>query len=682
MLGLAHNVATKVASVVHTTQKTIAGELSLFSMPDKKILEEIYTTHVHADESFDDDSLFVIVENILKRATQNVDKIVQGTQVHVDNIEEKNPKASFSVPLCTLKRISCEMQCKPPGDEIAHNTTVAILNKLSEYSWEAKASLTLAAFAMEYGEFWLLAQLRESDNLAKSIAILKRVPVLLKPSELHKRRQSILELNNLIKAILQVIECIDQFNKYSTYDPKDVPDLSIALDHIPVDVYWVIITVVACATKITILTSDEDKEFDLAPYSQKIHYVLNKLTSQQRGCRKQIEEAETYRRITKLFRTPTEIMEVFKGLIFTKDNVQPLIDGSTKQTVKIDILRRNNLLLFISTLDVSDDDISILKPIHEFTKRDNQYKIVWIPIVEQWTDDLRKKFDILKNKMPWFTVQYSGPIAGIKFIKEEWNFKGKPTVVVMNPQGKVEHPNALHIIRVWGVKAFPFTKTTEEELSHSHAGKWVGSVVEGTHPSVHTWIKEDKYIFFYGGKDNEWIQQFTKKATALANDPIFKEAKIHLELVCVGKGSRGEDDHGVLGRFWTSVESLFFTKGHKQVESVNQEIQKLLSYKNESGWAVLSKGSTVLVTGHGVSVLKVVEDFEKWKDHVKEKGFEFCFKAYHEKISQASRPCCRLDIPGSNGKVPESMRCPDCHRNMETFISYKCCHIDGPTAHH
>ena len=77
MLGLAHNVATKVASVVHTTQQTIAGELSLFSMSDEKILDEIYATHVHADESFDDDSLFVIVENILKRATQTVDQIVQ-----------------------------------------------------------------------------------------------------------------------------------------------------------------------------------------------------------------------------------------------------------------------------------------------------------------------------------------------------------------------------------------------------------------------------------------------------------------------------------------------------------------------------------------------------------------------------------------------------------------------------
>jgi hypothetical protein len=45
------------------------------------------------------------------------------------------------------------------------------------------------------------------------------------------------------------------------------------------------------------------------------------------------EETEAYWKLTKLFRTPTEIMEVFKGLIFSKDNVQPLIDGSTKKPV-------------------------------------------------------------------------------------------------------------------------------------------------------------------------------------------------------------------------------------------------------------------------------------------------------------------------------------------------------------
>lgn len=68
------NIAHKVVSAVHHIEEEIVG---LFTMSDEKIIDQIYDTHAHADETFDDDSLFIIVENILKPATQIVDKIVQ-----------------------------------------------------------------------------------------------------------------------------------------------------------------------------------------------------------------------------------------------------------------------------------------------------------------------------------------------------------------------------------------------------------------------------------------------------------------------------------------------------------------------------------------------------------------------------------------------------------------------------
>lgn len=145
------------------------------------------------------------------------------------------------------------------------------------------------------------------------------------------------------------------------------------------------------------------------------------------------------------------------------------------------------MLLFISDLDISEDDISALKPIYDTIKKEDHYKIVWIPIVEQWTDELRKKFEILRSKMPWYVVQYFSPIAGIKFIKTEWNFKGRPTLVVMNHQGKVENSNAFHLIRVWGMKAFPFNKAAEENISREM--NWIGPVVNNFHPSIQTWVR-------------------------------------------------------------------------------------------------------------------------------------------------------------------------------------------------
>ncbi|XP_062102803.1 protein SIEVE ELEMENT OCCLUSION B-like [Humulus lupulus] len=685
MSSLAQNAVSKVQTTIAVVSSGEGDEVSLFTMSDKKITDLIYATHVHADDNFDEDSLFLIVQNILSRATQSIEKLVQGSQVHVENVEEgTHAKANFNVPLCTLKSINSEICCNAPGEETAHKTTLAILNKLSNYSWEAKAVLALAALALEFGDFWLLAQLYQSDPLAKQLAILKRVPTLINPSELPKRRQAILEVSNLIKTTMRVIAMFNEFEKLSVYDHKDIPCLTTVFDHLPVDVYWSILTITACATKVSILISEEpDRPHDLAPYAQKIHYILNQLVMQLTICRRQLEEAEAYRKIKKVMRTPTGIVEIFKALIFSNDNVVlPLIDGSTNKTVTLEVLKGRTVYMLFSSLDITDDDITLLKPIHDdiiSKKKETNYAIVWIPIVEQWTEELKNKYETLRKKMSWHSLQLFTPIAGIKFVKEEWRFQGKPILVVINPQGKVENLNAFHLIRVWGLKAFPFNKQVEEKIDREH--HWIGSVVNNIHPTIETWVKEEKYIFFYGGNDNELIQTFTKKVTALVNDPFIKEAKVKIELFCVGKNAEGGEDHGILRRFWTGIESLFFSKAHKDVaDPVRLEIQKLLSYKNESAWAVLSKGSSVVTTGHGSALLKVVEEFDSWKAAIKVKGFEVAFKEYYAKVTETVRHCSRLDVPTVAGKAPDTMKCPECPRVMETYASYKCCHVDGP--HH
>ena len=62
---------------------------------------------------------------------------------------------------------------------------------------------------------------------------------------------------------------------------------------------------------------------------------------------------------------------------------------------------------------------------------------------------------------------------------------------------------------------------------------------------------------------------------------------------------------------------------------------------------------------------------------VRQIGFEVCFKEYHDKLLHTTRRCCWVDIPITTGKIPEHMKCPECPRVMEAYISFKCCHIDG-----
>jgi hypothetical protein len=61
-----------------TAQQPNEGELNVLTMSDEQILNLISATHGHvsSDENFDADSVFVVVKNILKRATHIVDNVI------------------------------------------------------------------------------------------------------------------------------------------------------------------------------------------------------------------------------------------------------------------------------------------------------------------------------------------------------------------------------------------------------------------------------------------------------------------------------------------------------------------------------------------------------------------------------------------------------------------------------
>lgn len=155
------------------------------------------------------------------------------------------------------------MACKAPADAHTHATTMSILGKLSKYSWDTKAVLTIAAFAMEYGDFLLLVSLNSSHQLAESVGILKQAPAMLNHLGSKKFKDAIVELDGLIKNTLKVIESIFAFEKlyfkYCSYDTEDVTDqLSTAMKRIPVDVYLAIITIAACTTQMRYCISGDE----------------------------------------------------------------------------------------------------------------------------------------------------------------------------------------------------------------------------------------------------------------------------------------------------------------------------------------------------------------------------------------------------------------------------------------
>jgi len=141
-----------------------------------------------------------------------------------------------------------QMICTGRGEQYAHQTTMLILEQLREYSWDAKAVIALAAFALEYGKFWQLAPIPR-DKLGKSLAELNGLHSIV------ENMQQLDNFNTLVKKVMQVVKCITDWKKLITaqYNINDVPSLTDTLHEIPILAYWTIITLVTCTSHIDFL---------------------------------------------------------------------------------------------------------------------------------------------------------------------------------------------------------------------------------------------------------------------------------------------------------------------------------------------------------------------------------------------------------------------------------------------
>ncbi|XP_041007295.1 protein SIEVE ELEMENT OCCLUSION B-like isoform X3 [Juglans microcarpa x Juglans regia] len=703
-------------------QQLIKGDRSMITLSDDNVMvKQVLGTHAPDGREVDIRPLLYIVEDILNRTTLNPEGLmIAGTQAQVEYLEDKTHQANFLVLLdalsYTIDRISCEIQYKAFGGSDAHQTTLSIFHLVSSFAWDAKLVLALAAFALNYGEFWLLAQIYSTNQLARAMAFLRQVPGIIEHAGLLKPRFD--ALNDLIRAILEVTRSVVEFKELpSTYITQEVPALSSALAQIPTAIYWTIRSIVACAAQISSFTSlgyefvvSTTEAWELSTLTHKLRTIRDHLKKQLEICNQYIEEkrdVEAFQMLVSLFEmVHIDNMKPLRAIIYPRDDLQPLVDGYSKKRVNIDVLRRKNVLLLISSLDISQEELSILEQIYnesrvQSTRLESQYELVWIPLVDRsvpWTDPMQKRFESLQSSMPWYTVYHPSLIgkAVVRFIKEKWHFRNKPILVVLDPQGRVVSPNAIHMMWIWGSNAFPFTSAREEVLWRDETWR-LELLVDGIDPTILNWIKDGKYIFLYGGDDTDWVRKFTNTARAVA-----LAADVPLESAYVGKGSKREQVRRVLATiaveklghswqdlammwfFWTRLESMLFSKiqqgkADDHVDPMMQEIKKLLSYDRDGSWAVLCKGSSVVVNGHGNSILPTLVEFDKWKENVRLQGFDVAFKNHHELLRGETYPCCRFEFSHFAGRIPEGMRCPECNRNMEKYTTYLCCHDEGNT---
>ncbi|CAN0871809.1 Protein SIEVE ELEMENT OCCLUSION B [Linum grandiflorum] len=618
-------------------------------------------------------------------------------QAQLDALEDKALENGLHETLeilsFTINKISCEISCKCSGGGDAHATTMSIFNIVSSYSWDAKVVLALAAFAVNYGEFWLVAQLYLTNPLAKAVALLKQLPDILERAETLKPRFD--ALSNLIKAMMDVAKCIVEFKELpSQYISHDTPEMLAATAHIPTAVYWTIRSIVACASQIIGLIgmgheyiTSTTEAWELSSMAHKVTNIHSHLMKQLTVCYQHIDEKrhiEAYQALIRLFEmVHIDNLKILRALIYAKDDQLPLMDGATRKRANLDVLRRKNVLLLISDLELSHEELSMLEQMyHEArqhpTRLESQYEVVWMPVVDRstpWNEEKQKGFERLQSMMPWYSVYHPSllDLAVIRYIKEAWHFNKKPLLVVLDPQGKVVNPNALHMMWIWGSMAFPFTSMREEALWKDESWR-LELLADAIDPMILSWIAQGKFICLYGGEDMEWIRKFTVTAQAVA-----QAAGISLELLYVGKSSPKEKvrKNNVMIQSENLSHSMWHSKvqHNRTVENdvIMQEIVTMLSFDgSEQGWAVVSRASAEMAKGKGETILKSFMEFEEWRGIAEEKGFVPALNDYLLGLHSPLH-CNRLILPGSTGSIPDRVVCAECGRAMEKFIMYRCC---------
>uniref|UniRef100_A0A7N0T160 Sieve element occlusion C-terminal domain-containing protein n=1 Tax=Kalanchoe fedtschenkoi TaxID=63787 RepID=A0A7N0T160_KALFE len=397
------------------------------------------------------------------------------------------------------------------------------------------------------------------------------------PSDGWKSMES---LYNLIRAMLEVNEVIRflLIDLSSRYSPGSLMDEFN--DLVCLSLYWIVYGVTSCSSQCNALPKNG-------------YYALIALFDQP-----QLDRSEGSDKL-KLCRCDRNHM-----------------DFSVSTT-----LRDKILLLLISGLDISSNEILFLRDtyIESNTSVQQDYEIVWVPILSgQWTTSSEEKCATLLQMMLWYMVEHPNFISEKtkNFIRQVWKFKRRPIVVVIDEDGDVVYPNVIHMIYIWGSKAFPFTPLRERTLWDS-AETRLDSLVFDFDPNITRMLEDEKWVILYGGNDFEWSRKFTTQVRKVLSD-----ACILVEMIYVGENIKLDPqtyslDLRKVCYFWTRLESILisryqsFSARDSGTDPILGEVKKLLSYKSAETWACLrTPSSDSMVHGLGDVMLHGFMKFE------------------------------------------------------------------------
>ena len=89
--------------------------------------------------------------------------------------------------------------------------------------------------------------------------------------------------------------------------------------------------------------------------------------------------------------------------------------------------------------------------------------------MDEWNEHQRKT---LETKLQRYVVKHFNFETGMKLMKEVFNYRGKPVILLISPVGKVENIDTKQIISMWDIDEFSFRTSDNTQVTQQWNWFW------------------------------------------------------------------------------------------------------------------------------------------------------------------------------------------------------------------
>ncbi|XP_019183908.1 PREDICTED: protein SIEVE ELEMENT OCCLUSION B-like [Ipomoea nil] len=544
-------------------QPTITLSSPRSQAPDESIIkEQVLSIHNYDGRKFNTNFILRIVENILSV------KMGIGEEAGVEKLNEVEELINYKQLPSLIRQLSFQIASAGLNSSAnnEHSTTIHILRMLCSYDWEDKMVLILAAFSINiiYGLLYCSGH----GNIIR-LAMAQKL-------ELHLKKKAVVDCTS---CVLRLTKCVVELKQTTTPSSNYSTPQSI-ISALPIATYWIGRSVIATTTY---CPSQNDELEELTTSTATILHTFFQELEKKRA-------EESYEALKRaLYYNSSSKSEVFRLMFNVKDGEMLFKDKGLNEWNSTRVA-----LLITQGHHISELRIQFLN----FFARHANTRLLWIPIAQNndasWTTEDEQQFKKLSSKTRFYWLNDPQKMISpqfIRFVKEQlfpyFQIEGEPIIVSLDQQGRIVHPNIMHMMQIWayqyieentfGVEGiYNITALVENELMTGTSS--INRVIPEIKDMVRVLVGDiDHKILAWAEDIEKRIQNLIEQSTPYDNEREKflwqQEPNYSLDLV-VGTYHRNVN-HRYVMQNWFHTEDYIFLYGGNDINWVREFTSKV-----------------------------------------------------------------------------------------------------------